>query len=460
MAAYNFLMPTFSLTRPLPQHQLLMRLFWMRCIATLAQALLVAVAVSGMHLSLPLPPLCGVLGLLVAFNVFSWWRTWRAAPVSNAELFLQLFIDVSALTAMLYFTGGATNPFVSFYLPALAVAAAILPTPYAIALALYSLICYSLLTVFYQPLHVHDANQGMAYHLAGMWLNFLVSAALITWFVARMSATLRGRDAQLAQAREQQLLDEQIVALGTQAASAAHEMNTPLATVALIAGELCIEAGRNDDLRLYREDLAIVEQQIALCKTALDRMGMVNPSSQIDTSLSLAQWLRHFFDSWRLRHPALAIRLSMPESTGPVRHPQLLAQVLSTLLDNAAQAVGVNGKVDLELSVQDACEVFRVCDNGPGIDAEMLKRLGYEPVRSTTGGKGIGLMLAFATARQIGARLTLASAPENGTTALLMLAWESAPNDAANVSATLPTSAKTPTTNARHLSGNGKRKQP
>src|SRR5450830_2175443 len=99
--AYNFVMPTFSLTRPLPQHQLLMRLFWMRCIATLAQALLVAVAVSGMHLSLPLPPLCGVLGLLVAFNVFSWWRTWRAAPVSNAGLFLQSFIDASALTAML-----------------------------------------------------------------------------------------------------------------------------------------------------------------------------------------------------------------------------------------------------------------------------------------------------------------------------------------------------------------------
>eukprot|EP01037_Dinobryon_pediforme_P037569 gene37569-45113_t len=148
-----------------------------------------------------------------------------------------------------------------------------------------------------------------------------------------MSATLRGRDAQLAQAREQQLLDERIVALGTQAASAAHEMNTPLATVALIAGELCIEAGRNDALRLYREDLAIVEQQIALCKTALDRMGMIDPSSQIDTSLSLAQWLRHFFDSWRLRHPTLVICLSVAERTGPVHHPQLLAQVLSTRED-------------------------------------------------------------------------------------------------------------------------------
>jgi len=453
-------MPILSLSSRLPQHQLLLRLFWMRCAATLAQALLVAGAVGGMHLSLPLAPLCGVLGGMIVFNGFSWWRTWHAARVGNTELFLQLFLDVSALSVMLYFTGGATNPFVSFYLPALAVAAAILPTSYAIGLALYSLICYSLLTMFYQPLHVHDANQGMAYHLAGMWLNFLVSAALITWFVTRMSTTLRDRDAQLAKAREHQLLDERIVALGTQAASAAHEMSTPLATVALIAGELCIEAGRNDALRLYREDLAIVEQQISLCKTALDRMGMVNQISQTDTAVSLAQWLRHFFDGWRLRHPALVIRLVLPETTTPVRHPQLLAQVLSTLLDNAAQAVGSNGQVDLELSVQDACEIIRVCDSGPGIDAELLKRLGYEPVRSTTGGKGIGLMLAFATARQIGARLTLASLPGKGTTALLTLARTSVSNGVVQVSANSAVSANPSIVKSGRLSGNGKRKQP
>lgn len=416
-------MPILSLTRPLPQHQLLLRLFWMRCIATLAQALLVAGAYFGMELKLPLTPLCGVLIGMLIFNALTWWRMRREYPVREVELFFQLFVDVSALSALLYFTGGATNPFVSFYLPALAVAASILTPRYVFALALYSFLGYSALTYLYQPLHIHDPDQAMAYHLAGMWVNFLMSAALITWFVTRMSATVRARDAQLAQAREQQLQDERIVALGTQAASAAHEMSTPLATVAVIAGELRIEAGRNNALIMYRDDLAIVEEQIAVCKTALDRMNMDVQAQQADvaTLVRLTDWLRHFVDGWRLRHPAISIRLSLPPETLPIKDAQLLGQILQTLLDNAAQAVKEGGKIEVILSMQQNTAMIRVVDDGPGIAAGLLKRLGYEPVRSSTGGKGIGLMLAFATARQMSAKLMLASDEGRGVSATLIL---------------------------------------
>lgn len=414
-------MPILSLTRPLPQHQLLLRLFWMRCIATLAQALLVAGAGFGMQLTLPLLPLGAVLSGMLLFNALTLWRMRLAYPVREVELFFQLFVDVSALSALLYFTGGATNPFVSFYLPALAVAAAILTPRYVFALALYSFAAYSALSYLYQPLHIHDQDQAMAYHLSGMWVNFLMSAALITWFVTRMSATVRARDAQLAQAREQQLQDERIVALGTQAASAAHEMSTPLATVAVIAGELRIEAGRNNALIMYRDDLAIVEEQIAVCKTALDRMSMEVQSQQAEvaTLVRLGDWLRHFVDAWRLRHPAISIRLSLPPEVLPIKDAQLLGQILQTLLDNAAQAVVEGGKIEVTLSVQQNAAMIRVVDDGPGIAADLLKRLGYEPVRSSTGGKGIGLMLAFATARQIGAKLMLSSAPGRGVSATL-----------------------------------------
>ena len=416
-------MPILSLYHPLPQHQLLVRLFWMRCIATLAQAALVAAAYLGMGLSLPLMPLCTVLALMLAFNGLTWWRMRWAYPLREPELFFQLFVDVTGLSALLYFTGGATNPFVSFYLPALAVAAAILTPRYAFALAAYSFACYSALTYLYQPLHVHDHDQAMAYHLAGMWVNFLMSAALITWFVTRMSATVRARDAQLAQAREMQLQDERLVALGTQAASAAHEMSTPLATVAVIAGELRIEAGRNGALTMYRDDLAIVEEQIAACKTALDRMGMDVQVLHADASatLRLTDWLRHFVDTWRLRHPAVPIHLSLPSETVPVKNPQLIGQILLTLLDNAAQAVNEGGKIDMALSMQRNVAMIRVVDDGPGIGTDLLKRLGYEPVRSSTGGKGIGLMLAFATARQLGAKLALTSEGMRGVSATLTI---------------------------------------
>src|SRR5450830_768633 len=211
----------------------------------------------------------------------------------------------------------------------------------------------------------------MAYHLAGMWVNFLVSAALITWFVTRMSATVRARDAQLAQAREQQLQEE----------------------------------------------------QIAACKIALDRMGMDVQvhGGHADNAMPvrLTDWLRHFVDTWRLRHPAISIHLSLPAEAVPVRNQQLIGQILLTLLDNAAQAVNEGGKIDMALSMQRNEAMIRVVDDGPGIAPDLLKRLGYEPVRSNTGGKGIGLMLAFATARQFGAKLMLTSDGGRGVCATL-----------------------------------------
>lgn len=398
---------------------------------TLAQALVMAGVHFGMMLSLPLTPLITVLGLMLALNGLTWWRMQSTLPVHDPELFFQLFIDVSALSVLLYFTGGATNPFVSFYLPSLAVAAAVLPQRYAFALASYAFVCYSGLTTLYEPLHIHDHDQAMAYHLAGMWVNFLMSAALITWFVTRMSISARARDAELAQAREQQLQDERIVALGTQAASAAHEMSTPLATMAVIAGELRIEAKRNGALTTYRDDLAVIEEQIAVCKHALDRMGMDTQvrHAEMYAPVRLTDWLRHFVDTWRLRHPAVSVGLTLPQDVAdssdivPSSDQPLIGRIMLTLLDNAAQAVAGTGKFDVILSARQNAAMIRVIDDGPGISPELQKRLGYEPVRSSTGGKGIGLMLAFATARQMGGKLALsaAGAGQRGACATLTL---------------------------------------
>lgn len=411
-------MPILSHSHPLSRHQLLLRLFWMRCVTTLAQVLVMAGVHYGMTLSLPLTPLCVVIGFMLLFNGLTWWRMQWMRPVHEPEMFFHLFVDVTALSVLLYFTGGATNPFVSFYLPALAVAASVLPSPYAFGLALYSFVCYSGLTSLYQPLHIHDNDLATAYHLAGMWINFLMSAVLITWFVTRMSITVRTRDAELAQAREQQLQDERIVALGTQAASAAHEMSTPLATVAVIAGELRIEAVKNHALAVHLDDLSVIEEQISVCKGALDRMGMDTQMRHADTiaPVRLTDWLRHFIDAWRLRHPAISIGLTLPHemvdlcAVVPPSNRPLIGRIMLTLLDNAAQAVAGAGKFDVVLSARNNTAMIRVIDDGPGIPPELQKRLGIEPVRSSTGGKGIGLMLAFATARQMGGKLALSAA--------------------------------------------------
>ncbi|HEX2531338.1 MAG TPA: ATP-binding protein [Burkholderiaceae bacterium] len=407
--------------RFLPQHAALRAITIMRSVALAGQLLAVAIVQRWLRIDLPLLSLLAVIALYAAFNGWAWFRLQRTRPASDRELFIQLFVDVSALSALLYFSGGATNPFVSGYLPVLAVGAAILPWRYAVALALFSVACYSAMTSVYIPLHIHDSDRAVAYHLSGMWANFAVSAGLITWFVAHMSWALRERDRQLAQARELQLQNERLLALGTQAASAAHEMGTPLSTVAIIVDDLRQEAGRDVSLAAYSEDLAVIDAQIALCKEALDGMKMQADSGAVPApkSVSLTAWMNQLIEKWRLRHPATRIDLALPANDAHVVNEDAIGQMLQTLLDNAAQITRGNTPIQLSLRIESGTAMIQVHDRGDGIPAEMLCRLGHEPVRSAYGGQGIGLMLAFATARQVGAAIDIASCRAKGTTVTL-----------------------------------------
>jgi two-component system, sensor histidine kinase RegB len=404
----------------LPQHDTLRRIVLMRSIALMAQLLAVIIVQFWLKINLDIPLLLGVILFLAGINAWTWRRMQRIHPASDTELFGQLFIDVATLTVLLYFSGGVTNPFVSLYLPVLAVAAAILPWRFALVLTLFSLACYSCMTSFYIPLHVQDPDQAVTYHLSGMWANFALSAGLITWFVARMSGALRQRDAQLAQAREQHLQSGQIVALGTQAASAAHEMGSPLSTVAVIVGDLLHEASMHPAIASYIDDLTTIETQITLCKASLDRMRM---QADAETSIvTFESWIKNFIEEWRLRYPAIRLSLSFPSSQACLPHARATGQILLTLLDNAAKAsASTNTPMHVSFLVEQSDAIIQVQDEGAGIDAERLKRLGYEPVQSDSGGQGIGLMLAFSTARQIGATLRITSMPTKGTTASLTI---------------------------------------
>lgn len=413
-----------AIFRPFPQHEALGRLIWMRAIALSFEALGVALASVWLNVNLAARPVLAVMALLAAFNLWSWRRMHQPEPVGDAGLFFQLFVDIAGLSALLYLTGGATNPFVSLYLPTLALAAAILPWRYALILAIVALAAYSVMMSHYVPLHVPDHETAMGYHLMGMWANFALSAGLITWFVGRRSRLLREKDAQLALAREQHLKNAQMIALGTQAASAAHEMGTPLSTIALIAGDLKHDFARKAELAAYRADIATIEAQIALCKAALDRMGSAagGEAPALGTSVALENWLAQCIEKWRVRCPATKLKLALAGSQARISNAADLGQILLILLDNAAHAASrADTPVSVALSIEADAAVIRVADQGPGMAPELLKRLGSEQVASASGGQGIGLMLAFATARQIGARISLSSEPGAGTTATVTI---------------------------------------
>ncbi len=354
-----------------------------------------------------------VLALMVAFNGYVQWRTLNKEPVTATELFGQLCVDLAALAILLYLSGGAANPLISFLLVPVAVAALSLPGKLTAAVALLAIALYSLLMWQFLPLPVADAERATRLHLAGMWLTFVVSVTMIAWFVARMTASIRERDSRLAAAREQALRDERMAALGALAAGTAHELGTPLATMAVVVGELEHDACLNAEAR---DDLVLVKEQIALCKGILSRMsarvGTLRPE-QVQVQ-DAHVWLQDVRARWHTLRPRASSRLTL-ERSGCV--PQIvteatLEQALANLLNNAADASDAEIEIRLDWD-KDKLRIV-ITDAGPGFPAQVLRQAGRAPLSARNGGAGIGLLLAFSTVERMGGRIVLDNPTEGG----------------------------------------------
>lgn len=397
-------------------------LFWLRSLAIIGQLTTIAVVQIFYSAKLPLPAMLLVVALEMFFNGLTWLRVARAQPETNVELFGQMWVDLGALSALLFLSGGSTNPFVTLYLPSLAISAAILPWTMTAWLALFAVSCYALLSYNYVPLNIENPSNLFDYFRTGLWVNFMVSVGLIGWFVARMSRALRVRDAALADAQQRHLRDERAVALGVQAATVAHEMGTPLSTIAMLSEELRDSAAHDRNLAPYAADFELLEQQMALCTSALARLRSraTGPSNR----QPLREWLASFIEQWRLRHPQVKFEHAgkTPESMS-IDDSVAIGQILTILLDNAARAS--SELVTLQASAERVEGVqmvrFDICDRGPGIPPALRSSLGAAPVDSTQGGHGVGLYLAFAAAARLQGSIELAADQPRGTRAILRL---------------------------------------
>jgi two-component system sensor histidine kinase RegB len=398
-------------------------LFWLRSLAIIGQLVTIAVVQTFVGVHLPLPAMLLVIGLEMVFNALTWLRVSRQRPESNLELFGQLWVDLGALSALLFLSGGTTNPFVSLYLPSLAIAAAVLPWHLMLWLAAFAVACYAVLGFDSVPLNLDNPANLFDYYRAGMWVNFTVSVGLIAWFVARMSRALRQRDAALGDAQQRLLRDERAVALGVQAATVAHEIGTPLSTIAMLSEELRDAARTDKGLAPYSADLELLEQQMTLCTSALARLR--SRASAPGSRQPVGEWLESFAQQWRLRHPHVKFeRLGTPPAEADLDDTVAVSQILTILLDNAARASRDHVTLAATLSQQGERIEFEVCDAGPGIPASLRGSLGAMPVDSTQGGHGVGLYLAFSAAARLGGSIELTDVKETrprGTRAVLRL---------------------------------------
>ena len=385
----------------------------------LATVIAVSSAPTLLGLALPLPPMLAVLAALAAFNAWLQWRSPRV-PVPAGELFGQLCVDLTALAVLLYLSGGAANPLISLLLVPVAVAALSLPGRLTAVVTVLAVLAYSLLTRFYLPLAIDDVARAARLHLAGMWLTFVVSAVMIAWFVARMTESVRQRDLHLAAAREQALRDERVVALGALAAGAAHELGTPLATIAVLVGELERDPSLDADARA---DLMLVRDQVLLCKGIISGMAQRGGAARMESlqAQDAGDWLRGVLARWQAMRPraSAAIHVAGRGEAPRQAFDPALEQAVANLLNNAADAA--DDEIRVELDWDAAWLRLTVCDHGPGFAAQVLHRGGREALPASHGGAGIGLLLAFSAVERGGGRIGLDNPPAGGARACIEL---------------------------------------
>lgn len=395
--------------------QLLYRLRWL---ALLGQLATIGVTVLWLEIALPLLPLLSVSGAHLLFNLITGWQLRRIrerrATLGATQLPAQILADIAALTLLLYFAGGAANPFVSLYLLPISIAAAILPAGAVIGLLLLTLLCYSGLMVWHVPLpHIHAFGHDQFWgHQIGMWLTFLIAAAVMVWFLLQAAAVIRQRDQQLRRAREKALRNEHILSLATLSASTAHELGTPLATLTLLTDEL-----RNDPAlpKAMLDDLLLMQEQIARMKRLLGEISGRASVQQLEQAeqLPLHQWLERLVDEWRLLRPAaqLQLRVDVADSVTLAGHGGL-EKALQNLLNNAADVSP--SAVELSASADADWIELHVLDRGPGLAPEVAELAGGAPVSTKTEGLGIGLLLTHATIEQLGGEVALFDRPGGG----------------------------------------------
>ena len=403
----------------------LYRLFMLRNLL-ISVAFLLIIYASFKNIGLAVFSISVILGSLLGINLITGWWLYSRKTVTNNTLVWQLIIDVAAFTGVLYFTGGASNPFGWFYLVPIFIAATLLPGRAIWLITGLSMIGYTALMFFYEPvasdsshsMHMQH-NSGFQQHIIGMWLGYIVTALLVAYVVARMANSLREQDQHLALARENALRDERLVALGTLAAGTAHELGTPLSTIAILVNEMQTIC----ESRQSAEYLTIIREQVDRCKSALTTLSHSAGEELMmgGEMLPVNKYLSNIIEQWQQQRPDTKLKLDSDLNTldAQILAEQTLSQSLINILNNAADA----SPEQITLKVTQAGNeiTISVIDNGDGLDSMIQTHAGKQAYTSKDQGLGLGLFLAHASIERLGGKIFLANHDQGGAIVKVIL---------------------------------------
>lgn len=390
----------------------LIRLRW---IAVLGQSLICLIIYFGFGIILPVGLLAGCIGFIALSNLLLQKYSKTGDASATWVIATVLAADVIVLTVMLFFTGGSHNPFTIFYLLHITMAVILLP-PWC-AWATIALCTAGFSALFYSDHSLASSTSAtcctdMSAHMQGMVVGLVLTGCGISYFVSRLTAGLAHSRNLIALAQNEGERARRASEVGTLAAGIAHELATPLSTIAIVSQDLERLASSADGNPDYREDAKIIRQEVERCREIIQKLG--NAANAPEESLHELDWnnlpslLQGFLAEQIRERLKTAIR---PSNKRPLFPTSRLFQCLAILVKNAAEAAPTSTKVILEAEIQENSCLFRIIDSGSGFSPNIVSRIG-EPLVSTkskTGGLGLGLYLVKVFVADLGGNLKIGS---------------------------------------------------
>ena len=365
-------------------------------------------------------PLLTVIALEAVFQLISLFAYRNVSQAKPFGMLMQLTADVLFLTVLLSLSGGATNAFVSLLLLPIMIAAVTLREKGLAYIAVLAIAAYSFLLI---KMPDHSMQQmNMSGHFIGMWVNFVLSASVIALVIGAMSRALKERERIIANVREKQLRNEQLVTLDGAAAQITHQLATPIANLQLLFEELLEEQPNNPIVKHMQAPLIQCSNQLNDFRKLSEQLRLKNSQEHVTVKHLQTQ----ITDTLLLQYPDQHIQWITPPIAATLMSDVMLLPAILNLLQNATLANQKQGQTQLELSWQQdnlhsKCVYLLIRDFGSGFSAPQLAELGGQLMPSVQG-MGLAVLLSNVTFERLNGSLTLFNHTDGGAVAKVKLA--------------------------------------
>ncbi|MDG2015006.1 MAG: ATP-binding protein [Pirellulaceae bacterium] len=420
----------------------------LRWVAVVGQFVTILGASLFLGIKLLIWPVFVVIGLTILSNalLIYWMGRDDGLDLGESGRFFEnvlgwvMTMDMLSLATLLYVSGGPSNPFWLFFFVNLSLSAVVLGRTWAWTLNLVSILCFC--GLLYSHLPIDELNMGLSllpvaekgnWSLIqqGLLIAFATCSSVIVYFMTRVTGALRQQELDLRSAQETRSRNEKLEALGTLAAGAAHELSTPLTTIALVAKDVeqaLNQQGSTDEDMI--EDVGLIRQQLDRCKSILDRMA--SHAGETVGEMMQRTTIANFFDDvcegLTSDEDCITVKYIHDSQNHQIEVPvDALSQAIRALLQNALDASTSDPNVEVRISRNDNRMIWAIQDHGTGMSPDVLRRVSepFFTTKSPGKGMGLGVFLARNVIEELGGSVRFQSSDDpflpTGTTVTVTL---------------------------------------